>query len=430
VAVILIGGYLGAPQRAHMQTSQPTREFSLVAAPVRWEIQPGLVVDGWGYNGQIPGPELRVREGDLVRVQLRNDLPVPTTIHWHGIDVPLAQDGVPGLSQEPVLPGGSFTYEFTATNPGTRWYHSHVDSNAQLELGLYGAFIVEPRQPGPLLFDREYTYLLDEKALDFTPDVALGRASPRGSESGNGRGGLLSYDVFLLNGRAGDAIAPMHIGAGEHIRVRLINAGNLVHAMHLHGQSFKVIATDGNPVPQAQQWLKDTVLLGPGERYDLEVDGTNPGVWMFHCHMPNHQDNGMMTTLVYDGFNTRLDPHAGHASESVAASVAPVSLAPSPTVVSQSSPVVVTSLGTAPTLRIVDNRFEPAVVSVPVGARVTWTNAGLNLHTVTAFDAAFDTGDLGPGSTTSLTFDRPGAYRYYCRQHLLGGMAGTIQVGI
>ena len=90
-------------------------------APVRWEIQPGLVVDGWGYNDQVPGPELRVREGDLVRVHLRNLLPVPTTIHWHGIDVPMAMDGVPGLSQPVVAPEEEFTYEFVATNPGTRW---------------------------------------------------------------------------------------------------------------------------------------------------------------------------------------------------------------------------------------------------------------------------------------------------------------------
>src|SRR5262249_29264303 len=146
-----------APQAAPPTPAPTLREFDLTAAPVNWEIQPGLVVDGWGYNGQVPGPELRVREGDLVRVRLHNHLPVPTTIHWHGIDVPFEEDGVPGLTQPAVDPGADFTYEFTATNPGTRWYHSHVDGNNQMELGLYGAIIVEPRDPEPVAYDREFT---------------------------------------------------------------------------------------------------------------------------------------------------------------------------------------------------------------------------------------------------------------------------------
>jgi FtsP/CotA-like multicopper oxidase with cupredoxin domain len=289
---------------------QAVREFDFTASPVKWEIQPGIVVDGWGYNGQVPGPELRVREGDLVRVRLRNRLQVPTTIHWHGVDVPLNQDGVPGLSQAPVEPGAEFVYEFTATNPGTRWYHSHVDGNNQLELGLYGSMIVEPRDGEPVAYDREFTYVLDEKALDLTPEVALGNSQIRFREAGNGRGGQLQYDLFLMNGRAGDAIEPMRIAAGEKVRIRVINAGSVPHAVHLHGMSFKIVATDGNPVPPAAQLIKDTVLIGPAERYDLEVDGTNPGVWMFHCHMPNHQENGMMTAMVYDGF--ALPTHHGH----------------------------------------------------------------------------------------------------------------------
>ena len=263
---LVLSALVAAP--ALSAAAQPeVREFELEAAPVRWELQPGLVVDGWGYNGQVPGPELRVREGDLVRVHLRNKLPVPTTIHWHGLDVPLAMDGVPGLSQPPVEPGGAFTYEFVATNPGTRWYHSHVDSNAQLELGLYGSLVVEPRLPEPVSFDREFTYLLDEKALDFTPEVALGTSQLSRREAGNGRGGALQYDAFLINGRLSDAIPPLRIATGERVRLRLINAGNLPHAMHLHGHSFTLVASDGNAIPEAAQLRKDTVLLGPASAW-------------------------------------------------------------------------------------------------------------------------------------------------------------------
>jgi plastocyanin len=318
---------------------------------------------------------------------------------------------VPGLSQELVQPGADFTYEFTATNPGTRWYHSHVDSNAQLELGLYGAFIVEPREPEAAVYDREFTYLLDEKALDFTPEVAMGQSRLDAADAGNGRGGLLQYDLFLINGKAGEAIPPLHIAPDERIRLRVINAGNLVHAMHLHGHSFSVVATDGNPVPEGQRWLKDTILIGPGERYDLEVHGSNPGVWMFHCHMPNHQDNGMMTTLVYAGHSVEHGPPVAPPSPS--ATARPASASPTAHSLSVS---------------MVDNRFDAATLTIPVGATVVWSNTGLNLHTATAFDGTFETGTISPGASAHVTFDRVGTFRYYCRQHLLGGMIGVIQV--
>ena len=295
-------------QRPPAPEEQTVREFDLTASPVKWEIQPGIVVDGWGYNGQVPGPVLRVREGDLVRVRLRNRLPVPTTVHWHGVDVPINMDGVPGLSQPPVAPNTDFMYEFTATNPGTRWYHSHVDSNNQLELGLYGALIIDPKDGDPVAYDREFTYVLDEKALDLTPEVALGNAQIRFREAGNGRGGALQYDLFLMNGRAGDAIEPMRISPGERIRIRVINAGSLSHAVHLHGMSFLVVATDGNPVPPAAQLRKDTVLVGPAERVDLEVEGTNPGrldVPLPHAESPGqrHDDRPGVRRL------RRAEPH-------------------------------------------------------------------------------------------------------------------------
>jgi plastocyanin len=340
-------------------------------------------------------------------------------------------DGVPGLSQPPVLPGEDFTYEFVATNPGTRWYHSHVDSNAQLELGLYGPIIVEPREPGPT-YDREFTYMLDEKALDFTPDVALGKAQLRNRDAGNGRGGLFQYDVFMFNGKAGDAIPPLTIAPGGRILVRLINAGSLPHAIHLHGHSFKVVATDGNPVPPAAQLLKDTVLVGPAERYDIEVEGTNPGVWMFHCHMPNHQDNGMMTALVYDGFELPAQhDHVALPSPSVdmhdhmpaAASASPQPASPSVVPPSTSS-----GPSAAKTAEILDNRYAPNPLTVPVGTTVSWINDGTNLHTVTSFNGSFDSGTLGAGQSWSYTFNTPGEYRFYCRQHLLNGMIGSIVV--
>lgn len=431
------------------------REFTLTAEPVRWQIQPGVVIDGWGYNGQIPGPTFHVTEGDTVRVHLINHLPEPTTIHWHGIDVPTGMDGVPGLSQDAVEPGDSFSYEFVANTPGTRMYHSHTDTDAQIQLGLFGAFIIDPRAPEPVQYDHDYTYILTEKSLDFTPNVAAGNADILHRDAGNGRGGALQADLFLMNGRAGEAIDPMTISPGGRVRIRLINLGNLQHAMHLHGQSFRIIATDGNPVPKGFQFVKDTVLIGPGERYDLEVDGTNPGVWMFHCHINNHAANGMSTTLTYDGYQPFSSDLASHAAMHGAAAPLPESsegsAAPLPNSDTSGAthqhdasptPIVTPAAGAAApsttsgaaaaaapnTISMVDNRYVLSKLTVPVGTTVTWVNNGSNLHNTTSFDGLWDSGVQAHGESFQHTFTSPGTYKFICSQHGLEGMTGTITV--
>lgn len=435
VALLLLGGGLAghAVSAQHGPHALPlpagaVREFTLVAEPVRWEIQDEFVVEGWGYNGSTPGPMIRVTEGEQVRITLINRLPVPTTIHWHGIDVPVAQDGVPGLSQAPVEPGETFIYDFIATNPGTRWYHSHVDSNMQIQLGLFGAFIVDPKEPELVQYDREFTYILSEKALDVTPQVALGEADIRNREGGNGRGGAFIPDLFLFNGRSAAAIEPLTIQEGERIRIRLINAGNQVHAIHLHGHSFKIIATDGNPVPPLAQLTKDTVLIGSSERYDLEVLGSNPGVWMFHCHINNHAANGMVTELRYDGAR----PLAGgdHGPSHTPALPAP---APAP------APLPQPGVGQMPAatppaddrgarVEMRDDRFVPSRLTVAAGTTVTWVNTGNNFHDPGGLSGAWRSGLLPRGGTFSRTFPTPGVYPYVCLQHFLQGMRGTIIV--
>jgi FtsP/CotA-like multicopper oxidase with cupredoxin domain len=434
------------------------REYTLTAEPVRWEIEPGVVVDGWGYNGQIPGPTIHVTEGDLIRVHLVNHLPEPTTIHWHGINVPNDMDGVPGLTQDAVDPGDSFTYEFTATNPGTRMYHSHTDTDAQIQLGLYGAFIIDPIKPEAQKFDHDYTYILTEKSLDFTPQVAMGEADILHRDAGNGRGGDLQKDLFLMNGRAGEAIDPMSISPGGRVRIRLINLGNLVHAMHLHGQAFKIIATDGNPVPPSAQFVKDTVTIGPGERFDLEVEGTNPGVWMFHCHINNHAANGMSTLLNYDGYQPFSSDITDHTAMHGASAPLPIgsegSAARLPaagaehqhdaTATPSATPGVAIGPGNAATpsaaatpspdsaggnqIVMLDNRFVPAKLTVSAGTTVVWANNGENLHTSTSFNGLWDSGVLQHGQTFQFTFAQPGTYRFVCSQHFIEGMTGTITV--
>jgi FtsP/CotA-like multicopper oxidase with cupredoxin domain/plastocyanin len=408
----------GIPTR--MAPGGQVREFHLEAKPTKWEITPGIVTDAWAYNGQVPGPELRVREGDLVRIILTNHLPVPTTIHWHGVELNYKMDGVPGITQEAVKPGGTFVYEFVAYPAGTRMYHSHQDTTSQLELGLYGALIIEPRH-GPK-YDVDRTIILRERALDFTPEVALGRRQLNGADTGNGRGGAVQYDLFLMDGKAGSAIPPVRVKPNQRVLLRLINLGHLVHAIHLHGHTFTIVATDGNPVPPGGRLRKDTVTIGPGERYDLEVAAVNPGVWMLHCHMPNHGENGMMTTMVYDGF-AALGAHVHVPAPGTAPGGAPV---PAPTAAAQ--PARQAGSVRTVTIPVVDNRFTADDLEVPVGTKVVWVNRGQNIHTTTSLDGLWDSPSVERMGSFSFTFTKPGEYRYMCREHLLQGMVGTITV--
>jgi plastocyanin len=435
------------------------REIELTAQETDWELFPGTKVKAWTYNGTLPGPELRVTEGDLVRVTLRNALPVPTALHFHGIDLPNAMDGVPGLTQDAVPPGGSFVYEFIATNPGTRWYHSHQDAEVQGPLGLYGPMIVEPKAPEPVQYDREYTYVLSEWALALTPAVALGEASLPTSGPGAPHAKQLDFDLFLMNGKAHDSIPPLQLKQGERVRIRLTNAGQLVHTIHSHGHSFKIVATDGNLVPAAAQLTKDSVTLGPSERVDLELRAVNPGIWMFHCHMEHHMANGMMTTIRYEGVQPPVLPAAGPAGGRVLHAPPPAGAGQTAAVVSghqhgapvtpavATTPVATTPVATTPVaapapatgaapaateggarIVMVDNRVQHGRLTVAKGTTVTWVNNGSNVHTISAQDGSFDSGAVAPGQSFAYTFDTSGEVAFFCRQHLLNGMGGTVGV--
>lgn len=423
------GSHLAATPAA---TSEPAvREFTLTAEEFDWELMPGVTTRAWGYNGQTPGPELRVTEGDRIRITLRNALPVPTTIHWHGVHLPPEMDGPAGLNQAAVLPDESFVYEFIAQPAGTRWYHSHADPALQVPMGLYGPLIIEPKHP--VAYDREHILMLGEWDSELTPDVAAGRA-PRGPRDRTLRGGELGADMFLVNGRAHGAIPPIDVAEGERVLVRIINAGHMAHPIHGHGHSFTLVATDGNPVPEAARWVKDTFLVGPAERVDLAFDAVNPGVWMFHCHIEHHMANGMMTVIRYDGHEPTGpakdfldtagigdDAHAGHAAPSSAGT--PV---PSPT------PAEIAAVGMAPaggaTISMVDDRFEPVTLDVAAGTAVTWVNSGADWHSVAAYDGSFESEKLAPGESFSVTFTEPGTIKYICKHHGLQGMIGQVIV--
>jgi FtsP/CotA-like multicopper oxidase with cupredoxin domain len=231
-----------------------------------------------GFNGTWPGPRLTVVEGDRVRATFKNNMRESTGVHFHGQRIPNNMDGVPHITQDPIEPGDSFTYEFTARTPGSHMYHSHHNATDQVGRGLLGAFIVEPKDPAQR-YDRLYGASQD---IVWISNDALGG--------------------FTINGRGFPATSPIVATLGETIVIRFMNEGNMMHPWHLHGMPMRVVARDGYPLGSAA-FTCDTLGVNPGERWDVVIRCEEPGAWAFHCHILQHAEGpdgmfGMVTALV------------------------------------------------------------------------------------------------------------------------------------
>lgn len=261
----------GQPLRPEV-TAGGVKVFELTAAPVQWETEPGVMTEAWAYNGMVPGPSIQADLGDRVRIVLHNELPEPTTVHFHGMTVPADMDGVPVISQDAVLPGESFTYEFRVRNAGTNMYHSHFDAQKQVPMGLLGAFIVA--DPGDPAVDVDTSMVLNDGPLGYT-----------------------------LNGKGFPATEPVVVSRGDLVRIRYMNEGLQIHPMHLHGLPQRVIAVDGHLL--ADPYDADTVMVAPGQRVDVLVRATERGPWAWHCHVLNHAESeegmfGMVTAMIVE----------------------------------------------------------------------------------------------------------------------------------
>ena len=255
--------------------------FALETSVIRWTILPGITVDAYAFNGQIPGPRIHVREGDRVRIDLRNHLPESTTVHWHGLILPNVMDGPARITQDPIESGDLYHYEFTVVQSGTYLYHSHDHVDRQQALGLYGAFIVDAAEPDPsLAADHEYDVLLQEWLLR---EGLTYPAMPMD-------GGQPNY--FTINGRAYPATDTVHVRVGETLKVRFIGSNNgFIHPMHIHGGPFQVVAVDGNTLAPSARYYADTIGVGPGQRYDVIWKARKAGKWLIHCHIGHHTTN-------------------------------------------------------------------------------------------------------------------------------------------
>lgn len=422
--------------RENLKPKGIVRHMELVADEAQWGIVPPYQTAVWAYNGTVPGPVIRVRLGETVKVKLTNRLTQPTTVHWHGVRVPNAMDGVPGVTQPPIAAGESFTYEFTPKDAGTFWFHPHQNSPEQIERGLHGVLVVEdPEEPK---YSQDLVWVLDDWLLEkgaeiysefvtghdlahdgrwgnlltvngrFQPSIPVKageRIRIRLVNVANGRvfqplfdrlspkviavdgmltggpfplpsfylapGNRLDLDVvipkdaqgqtlavadgfgrssnllaflevepktvvktpvfeppesahfpawakaleaplaheFLLNaerggpygitwtidGKAGHENLAAVLPFGQFSRLRFTNRSGRMHPMHLHGQFFKLLATDGQPA-QENFW-RDTILIGPKQSVDIGLVPMDKGFWANHCHILEHAESGMMSTL-------------------------------------------------------------------------------------------------------------------------------------
>jgi len=255
--------------------------FRLKAAPLKQKIAPFKTIDVWGYNGTCPGPTIQVTQGDRVRIIVENALPESTSMHWHGLELPIEQDGVPWISQKPIPPAGTYTYEFTVHQEGTFFYHAH--SAMQEMIGLIGMFVAHPQTAHTPHVDHDFGIVLQEWAV--LPNNTVPNTS------------AMEFNWLTFNGLSAPATTPLIVRLGSRVRLRFVNLGMDHHPIHLHGHQFVITGTEGGRAPESTWYPSNTVLVGVAQAKVVEFEAKYPGAWMIHCHLPHHMMNSMMDLL-------------------------------------------------------------------------------------------------------------------------------------
>ena len=231
----------------------------------------------WGYNGSTPGPTIEATEGDRIRIVVKNELPEPTSIHWHGLEVPNSQDGAAGQTEPPILTGQTRIYEFTLYQSGTFMYHSGFNMMKQDHWGLGGMVIVHPKkyeQP----IDKHVAIMLQQWTIlpgNIYPDLVS-----------------MDFNWFTFNGFSAPSIPAITVPQGERIRIHFANIVMDSHPIHIHGYSWEEVGTDGGPIPPSARRKSSTILVPAGTTRDVEFVAWNPGLWRLHCHKLHHIVNG------------------------------------------------------------------------------------------------------------------------------------------
>lgn len=325
------------PYEIIYENGKEIKLFHITMRNVLHEIRPGVKVPMYSFNGRIPAPTIHVQEGDNVRVVFFNNGTDPHTIHWHGVNsLEHTSDGVPDLNQDYVFPGQTYIYNFTAGPSGTKMYHCHVEAPHHMTMGMFGALIIDPKEGPhagtPFSESDENGTLVSEGAatqdhvLFFSEfDSKHGHVMMPGEMMAMGPDGSLpwlipspkfmmgfmpEFNEFMINGKSFPAVDPIQVKEGEIVRLRLINIGEEIHSIHIHGHEFVVTHKDGYALPAP--FKADVVMVGPGERYDVWFEANNPGLWMVHDHagmnaMANGYDPaGIMTYIKYEGQDSEV----------------------------------------------------------------------------------------------------------------------------
>lgn len=298
------------------QMDGAVKVFNLRAEPVTRKLVPFKTMTVWGYNGSCPGPTIQVQQGDRVRVIFENALPESSTLHWHGLEVPIEMDGVPYISQNPVPPGGKFTYEFTVHQEGTFFYHSH--GAMQEMMGMIGMFISHPAKPYKPQVDHDFGIVLQEWAI--LPNLNVPNTAN------------MEFNWLTFNGVAAPSITPMIVRQGNRVRMRIVNLGMDHHPIHLHGHQFVITGTEGGRAPESTWYPTNTVLVGVAQAKVVEFEAKYPGAWMVHCHLPHHMMNSMSDLIGNRAIQTadQTEEKAMNQMQTLAKSVPFEHAAPSP----------------------------------------------------------------------------------------------------
>jgi FtsP/CotA-like multicopper oxidase with cupredoxin domain len=445
----------------------PVKEFNLTAAVTPIDLGTGEF-QAWTYNGLPVGPEIRVTEGDRLRITLTNNLPDPTTVHWHGIPVPNAMDGVPGMTQPPVQPGQTFVYQFDALPAGSYWYHPHVAH--QLDRGLVGAIIIEPKS-NPGNYDREYTLLLEDWAtVDGGGPAATNRMTNRdmgGMMGGMGRmmgrmmGGFAAndpnaplvepvYNAYTINGQVAAAAEPLTVKQGEKLKLRFINGSSgTIYDLRLAGHPMTITHADGRPV---KPFTVDVLRIAMGERYDVEVTADNPGRWRLYSIPDSADEYVTLGTLQYADALSSADsgdslPQKVRWNDILLMAGAPEESYPAPAPTGDAAVFnqALTGGHGSPYWSINGQIWPdatPMTVAVGQPVQFNYTNNSMMPHPMHLHGHFFEVGQTGVRKDTiivpshgrvsvRLVADNPGGWMHHCHNiyHAEAGMMNVLQVG-
>lgn len=255
------------------------KEFVLRCTPVKREFLPGKYMNVWGFNNSMPGPTIEAVQGDRIRIIVHNELPESTSVHWHGLELPVEFDGVPGVTQHLIHPGKFKVYEYDLHQTGTFFYHSHVAM--QEAFGMVGFLIIHPRIAYDPPVDRDIGLIFQNF---FIPPNSNTADSMR-----------MDWNWHTINGRSGPYTTPMVCKHGERVRIRLLDFSPMQHhPIHFHGHTFWLTGTEGGRIPTSAWIPRNTTLVGVAMAQDFEFIAFNPGDWIFHCHMVHHMMNHMV----------------------------------------------------------------------------------------------------------------------------------------